>query len=172
MMVLRNGQQIEFSLNAEGDLIQDTPFRAQAGFVIQVRNYLLPLGDDDKIIVVAANPGLARQMVAMFLATVAEEEAAALAAKRAEEDAVWEAAAHRSARGSIAAQVAEMDDSVMNLLLTQAHARRSNLVNLYTGDDRKALIAEEDLIIGVIEEEFAERRGLASSLEILQAFAV
>lgn len=169
MKVLRNGQQIEFSLNAEGDLVQGTPFLSQGGFVIEVRNYLMPLGDDDKIIVIAANPGLARQMVAMYQATVEEEAAAA--AKRAEEDAAWAARARLAARDQVAAQVSGLPDAILSALRDSAHADRRNLVNLYVGADRKERIAETDLIIGVIEEEQAVRAGLASSEDILAAFS-
>lgn len=169
MKVLRNGQQVEFALSADGDLVQTSTFFTQGGTEMALRNYLLPLGEDDKIIVVASNLGLARQMVAMYQATVAEEAAAA--AKRAEEDAAWEARGRMAAREQVAQQVANLDDATLDLLREQAHARRSLLVNLYTGEDRKTLIAEEDLIIGVIEEDMAERRGLASAEDILAAFS-
>lgn len=171
MKVLRNGQQVEFSLNAEGDLVQDTPFLAQAGFEMEVRNYMLPLssGPADRIIVHAAGLGLARQMVRMYQATVEEEAAAA--AKRAEEDAAWAARARLAAREQVAQQVANLPSATLDALRESAHADRSNLVNLYIGADRKERIAETDLIIGVIEEEQAERAGLASSEDILSSFA-
>lgn len=169
MKVLRNGQQVEFSLNQDGDLVQDTPFLAQAGFEMQVRVYFLPLGDDDQIIVHAANAGLARQMVRMYQATVEEEAAAA--AKRAEEDAAWAARARLAARDQVAAQVSGLPDAILSALRESAHADRRNLVNLYIGADRKERIAETDLIIGVIEEEQAVRAGLASSEDILAAFS-
>src|SRR3546814_4417138 len=77
-----------------------------------------------------------------------------------------------AARERVAEQVANLDDATLDLLREQAHTRRRNLVNLYIGDDRKALIEEEDLIIGVIEEEQAERAGLASSEHILASLLV
>lgn len=161
MKVLRNGQQVEFILSAEGDLVQTSTFRAQAGFVLPVKNFLLPMGDDDKIIVMASNLGLARQMVRMH---IAEQE------RVAAEDAAWESRGRMAAREQVAQQVANLDDNILDAMRESAHTRRRNLVNLYIGDDRKALIAEEDLIIGVIEEEQAERAGLASSEDILAAF--
>jgi DNA repair protein RadC len=92
------------------------------------------------------------------------------AARLAAEDAAWEARGKMAARERVAEQVANLDDATLDLLREQAHTRRRNLVNLYIGDDRKALIEEEDLIIGVIEEEQAERAGLASSEDILASF--
>lgn len=173
MKVLRNGQQVEFSLNDEGDLVQETPFLAQAGFEMQVRAYFLPFGDDDHIIVHAANAGLARQMVLMHTAElerIAAEDAAE-AQKRAEEDAAWEAAGKLAARDQVARQVSALPDTTLDALRQAAHTDRDNLVNLYTGADRKERIAETDLIIGVIEEEQAVRSGLASSEDILAAFS-
>jgi hypothetical protein len=82
MKVLRNGQQVEFSL-IEGTLVQETVFHSQAGIEMQVKNFLLPLGDD-RIMVVASSPGLARQMVRTHVAeqeAAAKSEAEALAAR-------------------------------------------------------------------------------------------
>lgn len=92
------------------------------------------------------------------------------AARLAAEDAAWESRGRMAARERVAEQVANLDDNILDTMREQAHTRRRNLVNLYIGDDRKALIEEEDLIIGVIEEEQAERAGLASSEDILAAF--
>lgn len=163
MKVLRNGQQVEFILSAEGDLVQTSTFRAQAGFVLPVKNFLLPMGDDDKIIVMASNLGLARQMVRMH---IAEQE------RVAAEDAVWAAEAHRIAQRVVAEQAAAMEDHILDAFRNDLHRERNELVNLYTGADRKAKIAEVDLFIGAIEEEQAKRAGLPSSEEILAAFAV
>lgn len=156
MKVVRNGQQVEFSRNAEGDLVQNSTFRNQASMVMPVKNFLLPLpeGDDDKIIVVASNLGLARQMVLRFVA----EQASA----KAERD---EAAAEAKAL------VARVSDETLDLLREQAHGDRRSLVNLYVGADRAERITRIDRIIGAIEEEQAERAGLPSSDEILAAFA-
>lgn len=173
MMVLRNGQQVEFVLSEDGDLVQTSTFRAQAGFVLEVQNFLLPMGED-RVIVVASNLGLARQIVTRYMAIREEEAAAAAAAeaaRRAEEDAAWAARGRMAAREQVAQQIAEMDDTVLDLLRESLHKDRRNLVNLYIGEDRKERIAETDLIIGVIEEEQAERAGLASSEDILAAFA-
>lgn len=190
MKVLRNGQQVEFFLNEEGDLVQIGQFFTQGGTVMQIRNYLLPFGDDDKIIVVAANLGLARQMVAMHTATLQEEkeaaevraqieqeEAAALAEwdaakpKRDAEDEAWAARGRMAAREQVAQQIAALPDATLSALRDSAHADRDNLVNLYIGADRAEKITETDLIIGVIEEEQAVRAGLASSEDILAAFS-
>lgn len=170
MMVLRNGQQVEFSLNAEGDLVQTSVFRNQASMEMPVKNFLLPLpeGDTDRIIVVASNLGLARQMVARYLA-IREEEAAA--AKRAEEDAIWEAEGRRVAQRVVAEQVAAMEDHILDAFRNGLHRERRELVNLYTGADRKTKIADLDLVIGSVEEEQAKRAGLASSADILATFA-
>lgn len=157
MKVVRNGQQVEFSRNAEGDLVQTSTFRNQASMVMPVKNFLLPLpeGDDDKIIVVASNLGLARQIVLRFVA----EQAAAKAERAA-------------AAAEAKALVARVSDETLDLLREQAHGDRRNLVNLYVGADRAERIARIDRIIGAIEEEQAERAGLPSSDEILAAFAV
>lgn len=163
MKVLRNGQQVSFEVNESGDLVQRTEFRNQASMIMPVKNFLLPMGDDDKIIVVASGLGLARQMVRMH---IAEQE------RVAAENAAWESRGRLAAREQVAQQVANMEDEMLDLIREAAHARRRNLVNLYIGEDRKALIEEEDLIIGVIEEEQAERAGLASSEDILAAFGL
>jgi hypothetical protein len=96
--------------------------------------------------------------------------AAAAAAKRAEEDAIWAAEGKRVARRVMAEQVAAMDDHIIDALRTSAHNDRSNLVNLYLGADRKERIEEVDMILSVIEEEQAKRWGLASSADILASF--
>jgi len=101
----------------------------------------------------------------------APEADAAEAARRAEEDAAWASRSRMAAKEQVAQQVAEMDSTVLDLLRESLHKDRRNLVNLYIGDDRKERIAETDLIIGVIEEEQAERAGLASSEDILAAFS-
>lgn len=91
------------------------------------------------------------------------------AAKRAEEDAVWEARGRMAAREQVAQQVANLDDATLDLIRESAHADRRNLVNLYIGENRKERIAETDLIIGVIEEEQAKRAGFASSDDLISA---
>jgi hypothetical protein len=168
MMVLRNGQQVEFSLNAEGDLVQTSTFLTQGGWEAPLQNFLLPLGEDDRIIVEDSNSGLARQMVRRYEA-IREEEAAA--AKRAEEDAAWEAEGRKVAQEVVAGQVAAMDDHILEAFRTGLHRDRRDLVNLYTGADRKTKIADLDLVIGAVEEEQAKRAGLASSADILASFA-
>lgn len=167
MMVLRNGQQVEFSLNAEGDLVQTSTFLTQGGWEAPLQNFLLPFGDD-RIIVEASNSGLARQMVGRYEA-IREEEATA--AKRAEEDAVWEAEGRRVAQEVVGEQVAAMEDHILDAFRNGLHRERRELVNLYTGADRKTKIADLDLVIGAVEEEQAKRAGLASSADILATFA-
>ena len=73
-------------------------------------------------------------------------------------------------REEVKGQIVTLDDATLDALRTLAHTDRSNLVNLYLGEDRKERIAEQDLIIGIIEEEQAERAGLASSEDILASF--
>lgn len=167
MKVVRNGQQVEFSLNAEGDLVQTSTFLTQGGWEAPLQNFLLPLGED-RIIVEASNSGLARQMVGRY-AAILEEEAAA--AKRAEEDAIWEVEGRKAAQRIVADQVAAMEDHILDAFRNDLHRERRDLVNLYTGADRKQKIADLDLVIGAVEEEQAKRAGLASSADILAAFA-
>lgn len=104
--------------------------------------------------------------------TVTEFTTPDVTARLAAEDAAWEARGRMAARERVAEQVANLDDNILDAMRESAHTRRRNLVNLYIGEDRKALIEEEDLIIGVIEEEQAERAGLASSEDILAAFGL
>lgn len=93
-------------------------------------------------------------------------------ARRAEEDAAWASRGRLAAREQVAQQVANLDDETLDAMRETFHADRRNLVNLYIGEDRTERIAETDLIIGVIEEEQAERAGLASSEDILAAFGL
>lgn len=112
---------------------------------------------------------------------LAAEKAEVRAARRAEEDAAWEAGAaevrarieqeQAEARAEVARQAAALPDALLNAMREALHADRRNLVNLYVGANRKERIAETDLIIGVIEEEQAVRAGLASSEDILAAFS-
>lgn len=97
--------------------------------------------------------------------------AEAAAAKRAEEDAAWEAEGRRVAQEVIAGQVAAMEDHILDAFRNDLHRERRDLVNVYTGADRKTKIADLDLVIGAVEEEQAKRAGLASSADILASFA-
>lgn len=93
------------------------------------------------------------------------------AAKRAEEDAIWEAEGRRVAQRVVAEQVAAMEDHILDAFRNDLHRERRDLVNAYTGADRKQKIADLDLVIGAVEEEQAKRAGLASSADILATFA-
>lgn len=93
------------------------------------------------------------------------------AARRAEEDAIWEAEGRKVAQRVIAEQVAAMEDHILDAFRNDLHRERRDLVNLYTGADRKTKIADLDLVIGAVEEEQAERAGLASSADILATFS-
>lgn len=93
------------------------------------------------------------------------------AAKRAEEDAIWEAEGRRVAQRVVAEQVAAMEDHILDAFRNDLHRERRDLVNAYTGTDRKQKIADLDLVIGAVEEEQAKRAGLASSADILATFA-
>lgn len=89
----------------------------------------------------------------------------------AEEDAIWEAEGRKVAQAIVADQVAAMEDHILDAFRNDLHRERGELVNLYTGADRKTKIADLDLVIGAVEEEQAKRAGLASSADILAAFA-
>ena len=88
---------------------------------------------------------------------------------RAAEDAVWEAESRKVAQEVAAEQAAAMDDHILDACREGLHRERRDLVNLYTGADRKTKIADLDLVIGAVEEEQAKRAGFASSEDILAA---